>query len=297
LEKNGMISFLVWDPDRVAFIIPLINREVVWYGILFAIGFYIGFYLLQYLLKRFLCFYPEFSKGDILDWKALTENHAIKGIDDLNKWLDLEKLPFSAPHFSSSITRLLRFAKKRLDEKAYRRIKNRLFLEHQFPQALKSLKSRVLIFSERLTFYIIIGTVVGARLGHILFYEQLSFYLAHPLDIFKVWEGGLASHGAIIGMLCSITFCYLRSRKEYPMISIVRIIDLLVVPSLFAGCLIRIGNFMNQEILGTATSLPWAIVFGHPADGSVPIPRHPAQLYEAVGYFWGFLLFLNFLGI
>jgi prolipoprotein diacylglyceryl transferase len=153
------------------------------------------------------------------------------------------------------------------------------------------LKKKALLFSERLTVYVIIATVIGARLGHVLFYEKLSHYLAHPIDIVKTWEGGLASHGGVVGILIGITLFYFRSRKEFPMISIRRIIDLMVVPSLFVGTLIRLGNFVNQEVLGTATILPWAVVFGHPIDGSAPIPRHPAQLYEALFYFGMFFVF------
>ncbi|MCP5506237.1 MAG: prolipoprotein diacylglyceryl transferase [Chlamydiales bacterium] len=152
------------------------------------------------------------------------------------------------------------------------------------------LKKKGRLFSERLTVYVIISTVVGARLGHVLFYEKLSHYLAHPLDIVKTWEGGLASHGGVIGILIGITLFYFRSRKEFPFLSIRRIVDLMVVPSLFVGALIRVGNFINQEVLGTASSLPWAVVFGHPIDGSPPIPRHPAQLYEALCYFGMFVL-------
>lgn len=152
------------------------------------------------------------------------------------------------------------------------------------------LKKKGRLFSERLTVYVIISTVVGARLGHVLFYEKLRHYLAHPIDIVKTWEGGLASHGGVLGILIGIALFYFRSRKEFPFLSIRRIVDLMVVPSLFVGALIRIGNFINQEVLGTASSLPWAVVFGHPIDGSPPIPRHPAQLYEALFYFGMFFL-------
>lgn len=153
------------------------------------------------------------------------------------------------------------------------------------------IKKKALLFSERLTVYVIIATVVGARLGHILFYEKLSHYLAHPIEIVKTWEGGLASHGGVIGILIGITLFYFRSRKEFPMISVRRIVDLMVVPSLFVGTLIRLGNFVNQEVLGVGTTMPWGVVFGHPIDGSMPIPRHPAQLYEALFYFGTFLIF------
>jgi len=154
-----------------------------------------------------------------------------------------------------------------------------------------TLKQRARVFSERLTLYVIIGTVVGARLGHILFYEKWGDYFLHPLEILKTWEGGLASHGAVMGILIGIALFYYRSRREFPMINIPRILDLAVIPALFAGTLIRIGNFINQEVLGVATTVPWAIIFGHPADGSLPVPRHPAQLYEALFYLGMFFLF------
>lgn len=155
----------------------------------------------------------------------------------------------------------------------------------------EALKKKGRLFSERLMIYVIIGTVVGARLGHILFYEKLGPYLAHPIAIIKTWEGGLASHGGVVGILIGITVFYLRSRKEFPMISIRRIIDLMVVPALFVAVLIRIGNFINQEVLGVASQVPWAVKFGHPIDGSLPVPRHPAQLYEALFYLGMFFLF------
>lgn len=214
---GSMLSYLYWDPNPTPFTIPVIERAIAWYGILFALGFFIGFYFLMSLFKRYA--------REVTDWSE------------------------------------------------------------------EVLKKKALLFSERLTVYVIISTVIGARLGHILFYEKWSHYLEHPIDIVKTWEGGLASHGGVIGILIGITMFYFRSRREFPMISIRRIIDLMVVPSLFVGTLIRLGNFVNQEVLGTATTLPWAVVFGHPIDGSAPIPRHPAQLYEALFYFGTFLVF------
>ncbi len=148
-------------------------------------------------------------------------------------------------------------------------------------------KKEAFRFSEKLTVYVIIGTVIGARLGHILFYENLRDYLLHPLDILKTWEGGLASHGGVIGIFVALIIFYFRQRK----VSILQTVDLLVVPALLVGTLIRLGNFVNQEVLGTVTTVPWAIVFGHPIDGTFPAPRHPAQLYEALFYFVSFVTF------
>lgn len=274
------MAWLYWDPDPVAFYLPFFNHPIVWYGILFALGFLVGFYILQSLMRRFLCFYPEFVEADVLDSK-------IK-VQELNQRLDHNSEQEPPPSL------LLYFAKRFLSEKGLKRFKNRLLLEKKLGGAVRSLKARAKIFSERLTVYLIIGAVVGARLGHILFYEKWADYLTHPLAILKTWEGGLASHGAVLGLLIGMTLFYFRSRREFPMVSFFRIIDLIVIPSMYAAVLIRLGNFINQEILGTVTTSPFAIVFGHPAGGHPPLPRHPAQLYEACFYLLSFLVFLRF---
>jgi len=135
--------------------------------------------------------------------------------------------------------------------------------------------------SDRMIWFVIGGTIVGARLGHVFFYEWPR-YSQNPLDIFKIWEGGLASHGGTIGILLALFFYKKIVLKNFYEISYIDLIDMLAIPAAFAAFCIRIGNFMNQEILGTATNLPWAVIFGDPADGSAIVPRHPVQLYEAI---------------
>lgn len=127
-----------------------------------------------------------------------------------------------------------------------------------------------------LTTYIIVGMLIGARLAHCLFYEP-DYYLSNPIDILKVWEGGLASHGGYAGVLIAV-YLFL---KRHPDLNFFWILDLIVGPCLFVGGLIRIGNFFNSEIVGIPSDIPWAIVFERVDN----IPRHPAQLYEAIGYF------------
>jgi phosphatidylglycerol---prolipoprotein diacylglyceryl transferase len=127
-----------------------------------------------------------------------------------------------------------------------------------------------------LGFYLFLGTLIGARLGHVLFYQP-DYYLAHPWEIPMIWKGGLASHGGFAGVMISI-YLYLKKHKDT---SFIELADRLAIPSLLAATLIRIGNFFNSEILGTPSNLPWAIVFTRVDD----IPRHPAMLYEAVAYF------------
>jgi prolipoprotein diacylglyceryl transferase len=113
--------------------------------------------------------------------------------------------------------------------------------------------------------------------------------IKHPVDIFKVWEGGLASHGGAIGVMVAL-WLYLRTvRKTYPQLTYVTLLDLMVIPTALVGCFIRLGNFFNQEIIGTGTTLPWGVIFGNPMDGGTIIPRHPAQLYEALAYLLTFV--------
>ena len=132
---------------------------------------------------------------------------------------------------------------------------------------------------DELTTYMIIGTVVGARLGHVFFYEP-AWYLAHPIKIFKVWEGGLASHGAGIGIILSILIFSMVRKKPF-----LWVMDRIVIVVALAGFLIRMGNLMNSEIYGLPTTLPWGFLFVRsttPSEGLVP--RHPTQIYEGLCY-------------
>lgn len=136
-----------------------------------------------------------------------------------------------------------------------------------------------------ITLYMIIGTVVGARLGHCLFYEP-EVYLKDPIRILKVWEGGLASHGATVGILLAL---YLYSRKfkfDY-----LWVLDRIVIVVALGGALIRLGNLMNSEIVGKATDVPWAFIFLRNHEFA-QVPRHPAQLYESISSFIIFVCLL-----
>ena len=138
---------------------------------------------------------------------------------------------------------------------------------------------------EVLTVYMVLSTVIGARLGHCLFYEP-EYYLANPIKILKIWEGGLASHGATIGILFAL-WLYARKKKDQ---SYLWVVDRIVITVALAGCLIRLGNLMNSEIIGKPTDVPWAFIF----TAVDQQPRHPAQLYEAISCFilFGFLFWL-----
>lgn len=203
----NLLAWLYWNPERVLFTIPLIDRPVVWYGFWFVLGFVVGYFLLISIFLRVL--------------------------------KDTQPLVAS----------------------------------RQLAQTLV----------DKLTWFIVGGTLIGARLGHVFFYEWPR-YKNYPLEILKIWEGGLASHGGTIGVIIGV-FLYQRwIVKKFPEFTFIRLVDYLAIPAAFAVSCIRIGNFWNQEILGTPSSMPWAIVFGDPMDGSFPIPRHPVQLYEAFAY-------------
>lgn len=154
----------------------------------------------------------------------------------------------------------------------------------------KGERQKAVQITDRLTVYMVIATVVGARLGHFFFYEKPSSYLSKPWEILRVWEGGLASHGAAIAIILALILFSHRIRKVAPTLTWVRLLDFVSIPTALAGACIRLGNFINQEILGTPTDLPWGVVFGHPADRSVPVARHPVQLYESLFYLVVFFL-------
>ncbi len=152
---------------------------------------------------------------------------------------------------------------------------------------------------EPLLYALLLGTIVGARLGHCFFYEP-QYYLQHPGEILKVWHGGLASHGGAIGVLLAI-FWYARRYGPKNGFDTMWVLDRLAIAICFAGCFIRLGNLFNSEIFGGQTTLPWGFRFlrssqwvaeygpgVYPPDGAA---CHPTQIYEALSYlFLGFFL-------
>ena len=136
---------------------------------------------------------------------------------------------------------------------------------------------------QNLILFLAIGLIVGARLGYVLFYQapHWGFYLRHPLEIIAVWHGGMSFHGGLLGaLIAAVLFC---RRQHLPFWETA---DAVIVTAPIGLALGRIGNFINGELFGRATTLPWAMVF---PDGG-PLPRHPSQLYEAL--LEGFVLFL-----
>ena len=208
------LLWLYWNPDRVLFTAPIIDRPIAWYGFWFVFGFAVGYFLMAAMFRERL-------------------NH----------------------------------------------------------RSILSAKDQAYYLTDRLTWYVILGVIVGSRLAHVLFYEWPR-YQNHLFDIVKIWEGGLASHGGVIGLLIGL-FAYKQIvLKPYPQITYLGMMDMLAVPSALVATCVRIGNFFNQEILGVPSTVPWAVVFGDPIDGGPIVPRHPAQLYEGAAYFVIFWLLI-----
>jgi len=161
-------------------------------------------------------------------------------------------------------------------------------------------------YLDKLVLYVVLATIIGARLGHVLFYGPYfdtvhqngwieEGYFSHPLSIFKIWEGGLASHGGAIAILLALIF-YSKKVIHKPLLWI---LDRISAPIAVAAMFIRLGNLVNHEIVGDVTTVPWGFRFLH-HDCNPPyacdwadIPvRHPAQLYESMSYFLLFALLM-----
>jgi phosphatidylglycerol:prolipoprotein diacylglycerol transferase len=134
--------------------------------------------------------------------------------------------------------------------------------------------------ADDLFIFVALGVVIGGRLGNVLLYD-LAYYTRHPLEIFAIWRGGMAFHGGLAGTIVAM-WLFARRNGANPL-SIMDLVAAAVPFGLFFG---RVANFINAEVLGRITNVPWAMVF----PGAGPLPRHPAQLYEAV--LEGIVLFL-----
>lgn len=320
------LAAIYWNPDKVLFTLPWINRPIVWYGVFFALGFLVGYFILAHLFRGYLLTKPLFIKSDIKNHARFLmtlknkQNHPfLKGYfasmgetlsQKIKKWnlsipVDLsfqnallkslndyilqspENIQVEFQHeafpFLSSQSRHFSTKKKRM-------ISFRFMFERLFSDCLEDIQVRSKNFSEKVIIYMIISTIIGSRLGHILFYEDVIHYLTHPLEILKTWEGGLASHGGCIAIAFSFYLFVKKYSTKWPDLSVLRLIDLVAIPTILGGAMIRVGNFINQEILGTVTSSIFGVYFAEPMDGSIPCIRHPAQLYEAISYFITFIV-------
>ena len=128
---------------------------------------------------------------------------------------------------------------------------------------------------DKLLINMLFFSIIGARLGHCLFYQP-EYYFSKPIEFLYIWEGGLASHGGAIGILLGLFIYSKRNKRPY-----IWVLDRIVIPIALAGAFIRLGNLMNSEIYGNATTLPWG--FNFVRDPEWPgVPCHPTQIYEAL---------------
>jgi phosphatidylglycerol---prolipoprotein diacylglyceryl transferase len=139
---------------------------------------------------------------------------------------------------------------------------------------------------ESLFFYLVIATIVGARLGHVFFYGW-EYYSKHPIEILYIWEGGLASHGGVLGILIAMIIWSKRVSKR----PLLWVLDRVVVPTALVAALIRFGNLMNSEIYGVQTTLPWGFIFERNHEH---LAKHPTQIYESLSYLltFGVMLYM-----
>ena len=136
-------------------------------------------------------------------------------------------------------------------------------------------------FADRALIYMILGTVIGARIGDCFFYHP-QYYLQNPLEIFAIWNGGLSSHGGACGILTALYLFGRKTNKPY-----IWVLDRVVIVIGVAGFFIRMGNLMNSEIYGHVTALPWGFVFERNRE---TLPKHPTQIYEALYYAMTYLV-------
>lgn len=137
------------------------------------------------------------------------------------------------------------------------------------------IENKPIHYADELLNHVFMGTLIGARLGHCFFYEPI-YYMSHPLEIFAIWNGGLASHGGGLGVFIAVWIF----SKKHPDLKIMWLFDRVSPLVAMTGSLIRIGNLLNSEILGKPSQVPWAIIF-QKVDA---IPRHPTQIYESLSY-------------
>lgn len=143
---------------------------------------------------------------------------------------------------------------------------------------------------DKLFIYVMAATIIGARLGHVIFYGW-EYYSQHPGEILKVWHGGLASHGGALGIVIAILLFSKKVSKRSP----IWVLDRLVVAVALAATFIRLGNLMNSEIIGVVTNVPWGFKFLRASVDNPELARHPAQLYESICYLFIFIvLFISY---
>lgn len=258
------LSYLIWNPNRVVFTIPYIDHPIVWYGVLFALGFLVTYFILREVFRVEIISKVSLDQSHIVDWDLLYQ--------EMRKYPRLFQNPSKKELSRSSIiAQLQKYIKLKLLPRSFYRLK--ILNLSQLPDRL----------TDQLTVYIVFGTIIGARLGYVLFYGW-PLFKENWLEVFKIWTGGLASHGACVGILTALYLFVRKWSKTKTNFSYLYLLDFLAITAGFFSFFIRLGNFVNQEIVGIPTNVPWAILFLNPFDGCPPLPRHPVQLYEGLFY-------------
>jgi len=291
---SNCIAWIYWDPPREVFVIPFLERPIFWYGILFVTGFILGYFLLIAIFTRFIDRCTHISSLDVPNWPALMCTLKVKIETDIFK----KNMPL---HTSKQILQSNQGTGEQPSEQLCndiidglnsilkKKIVSRSQLLELLDNKIMSIKNSAYALNDRLCWFLVIGTLLGARLGELFFYDW-HYFIKHPAEIFKTWHGGLASHGGVLGVIVAVRLFQWHAQRYYPSLSFLHLLDFVAIPGALVACFIRIGNFMNQEIIGLPSEQPWAVVFGHPMDGSVPFPSHPVQLYEALAYLSTFIV-------
>ncbi len=283
------LAWIHWDPPRHLFKLPIVDHPITFYGLFFVTGLIIGYFIIAWMFRQLLDHSNHITEKDVDSWPLLVDRlQCISSSETHPLFPFLQKLDVKLKRELQSL---------RCHQEPSKKLKSHLLnilndaisfipktkLQENLAPALRSSAQIGYVLTDKLTWFIVLGTIIGARLGDVFFYDW-PYFREHPWQIFMVWKGGLASHGGVIGILISLFLYYRSVLKPFPEISFITLLDMIAVPAGLAGFFIRLGNFFNQEILGPPTTLPWGIVFGDPVDYYSPFPRHPTQMYEGICY-------------
>jgi phosphatidylglycerol---prolipoprotein diacylglyceryl transferase len=294
-----LLAWLYWDPPRNLFVIPYIDHPVTIYGVCFTTGLILAYFLLIWIFSQSIARQDSIQERDVASWSLLVryfqaafDNPAhlaypLSQQIDKKTRLKLLQLQYQQEPCKSLKSTLLNVMSNFL------RQTSRSKIEEIFSPAIMSAKQWGCLLTDRLTWFVVLGIIIGARLGDVFFYDW-PYYRNNLPAIFMVWKGGLASHGGVVGLLLAVYLYHRKVLKPFPEIHFINLLDMLSIPAGLGAFFIRLGNFFNQEVLGPPTDLPWGVIFGNPMDLSAAVPRHPAQMYEGIVYL-GIFFFMLYL--
>ena len=275
------LCWFYWNPPREAFTIPFFDHPVFWYGILFVTGFILAYYVFNPLLSRFLMKTNQISTYDVSDWNQFidilhTSSSPIASqiLLELNSSLrkEVTKKPIATLSTQSKQS-IINGCNQLLSKGEIKRGS----LQDVFFPSLTTLKQTAYLLTDRLCWFVVAGTIIGARLGAVFFYDW-SYFSQHPSEIIKIWHGGLASHGGVLGVMIAIYFYVKQIQRSIPQLTFLQLIDLVAIPSALVAFFIRIGNLINQEIIGNPTTLHCCILFGKQGENGLAIQGKTIRL-------------------